>query len=193
MTAAGPLHSPLGGQRLPYSLLVDAHRRTDRSQAHPQLPHGSSLPLDPLVTERFARKDREVDLDLGHGSNWLQSPPLMWEGVVSLSSAAHIVYCAKPKGFAAGRLQAAVFWTYAGLIEHTPNLAAEGSRVVLDDPNAQARTTNPGLFSMSQLLAAPIFQSPNRPGPKTRKSRILRPHLSRHFATRLSRPARDRA
>lgn len=75
MTAAGRLKSLAAGQRFTHRLLIHAERCSDRPQAHPQLPHGSSFGVDPLVTERFAREYREVNLDLGDGSNWLQSPP----------------------------------------------------------------------------------------------------------------------
>src|SRR5688572_11601318 len=71
MTAAGLLDSPIRGQRLAHRLLIHTKRSADRSQAHPELAHGSSFSQNSLVAERLTGEYRELNLDFGGGSNWL--------------------------------------------------------------------------------------------------------------------------
>jgi hypothetical protein len=79
MTAASrPLSLRVEGvpQRFSNRLLVDLECRTDCPKTHPQPPQ-TRLPRNPLESERLPRehRERELQLNLRHGSNRSQSCP----------------------------------------------------------------------------------------------------------------------
>lgn len=65
----GPRKRPL------HRLLVDPQRRPDRPHAHPKPPHPARLAANSLELEGIMREHHKFHVDLGGGSNWLQSRP----------------------------------------------------------------------------------------------------------------------
>jgi hypothetical protein len=78
MTAAetNPIRT-LAPERPPNGFLVDAQRRPDRPQAHPEPPHSLCFDSNPLELKGVMRKHHEFHVNLRNGSNWLQSRPLI--------------------------------------------------------------------------------------------------------------------